>query len=387
MARGDGKAQRGRTRGVKKMAFGGNPGDMATGGFGTGNIGSGKSSSSPSGGLGSSSRDGGFGGAANGGSGRSDMRSPVSNAARGDYLSGANRASARLGPNAAQSMADAGVNPTVANLGARTINRTVSQPTRVDRDLLDQINRLSREIDDSNTAARVRGIGEMRALPDVNYLGPFGESEAFDYNSVKLGPAASLQHPVSYPRSTQTGPLSQSQELARIREDAKKALAGVSQAAPFQRGKGSPAYSGAPPSANAPFQSGKGSPANKPIQDRLPGMSGPTVGPSYRPVKNEPNRFPGLSGATNEPVYTPPETPAKPAVKSPAKPSGATVSPPRFGGPMFPNREGGGGRNQNKKKPIINMRTPEGGRGLMSDGGSVRGDGKANFGKTRGRTV
>jgi hypothetical protein len=73
-------------------------------------------------------RDGGYGGAGVGslGGGSRDalareMTSPVNNAARNDYLTDAARASARLGPNAAQSMVDAGVNSYVANQGARTM--------------------------------------------------------------------------------------------------------------------------------------------------------------------------------------------------------------------------------------------------------------------------
>ena len=73
-------------------------------------------------------RDGGFGGAGTGslggGGGNAlarEMTSPVNNAARNDYLRDAARASARLGPNAAQSMVDAGVNSYVANQGARTM--------------------------------------------------------------------------------------------------------------------------------------------------------------------------------------------------------------------------------------------------------------------------
>lgn len=71
MARGDGKAKKGMTKGSRpskpaRMAAGGNPGDLAGGGFGTGNVGGG-SPRSTGGGLANSSREGGFGGAGGGG--------------------------------------------------------------------------------------------------------------------------------------------------------------------------------------------------------------------------------------------------------------------------------------------------------------------------------
>ena len=67
---------------------------------------------------------------------------------------------------------------------------------------------------------------------------------------------------------------------------------------------------------------------------------------------------------------------------------------PRLAGPMFPNREGGGGRDDRRTKrrrPIDNPNFAgggrEGARGGMSDGGTVRGDGKTVSGKTKGRMV
>jgi hypothetical protein len=83
MARGDGKAIRGKTKsfgsekprytksGVRKMAYGGNPGDLAGGGFGTGNTGLSSSGSSPSSdnGFRDSSSVGSYGGSSQGGGG------------------------------------------------------------------------------------------------------------------------------------------------------------------------------------------------------------------------------------------------------------------------------------------------------------------------------
>lgn len=112
------------------MFVGGNPGDLATGGYGTGISGRAATSRDVAaavdrGNAMAAGRDVGQGGNRD----PLGMRGPVNEAARRDYLTNAARADARLGPNAAQAMAGAGVNPTVANLGARTMNNMMaSQP-------------------------------------------------------------------------------------------------------------------------------------------------------------------------------------------------------------------------------------------------------------------
>jgi hypothetical protein len=151
MARGDGKALKGRTKGgVLKMASGGNlaardaamggaaVGSRAeasrstgsTGGFGgqtsraeAGGIGGGGSGNR----LGASPRDGGFGGVARNypDDRRVDLRgnpNTFNRTERTAAMTSPDAMKARLGPNAAQAMLDAGVSPEDARLAAESIN-------------------------------------------------------------------------------------------------------------------------------------------------------------------------------------------------------------------------------------------------------------------------
>lgn len=141
MARGDGKAIKGRTRaksesqkprysksGVRKMAIGGNPGDMATGGFGTGMSGVAGSvngnraagGNNFGGGLAGSSREGGFGGA-------SSSRAGTSAANR---VSGGSTAGqlARLGDNPAAAMTGAGIDSGRAQMLSGMLNDAAFGP-------------------------------------------------------------------------------------------------------------------------------------------------------------------------------------------------------------------------------------------------------------------
>ena len=137
MARGDGKAQRGYTRGrgVIKMAAGGNLAarDAAMGGAAVGS----RAEATRSTGLGGSTRDGGFGGAGSsaGGAGGGDRigagSQPSRTTTRTESMSiidNPKAMSARLGPNAAQAMVGAGVDPDSANVMAKSLNRRTSDP-------------------------------------------------------------------------------------------------------------------------------------------------------------------------------------------------------------------------------------------------------------------
>lgn len=138
MARGDGKAQRGYTRGksVIKMAAGGNLAarDAAMGGAAVGSRAEASRSTSSgglgsgSGGLGGSTRDGGFGGVDRGypDDRRVDLRSNPNTFSRTEStsaLTSPDAMKARLGPNAAQAMVEAGVAPEWARSSADTINK------------------------------------------------------------------------------------------------------------------------------------------------------------------------------------------------------------------------------------------------------------------------
>lgn len=141
MARGDGKAQRGYTRGksVIKMAAGGNLAarDAAMGGAAVGSRAEATRSTSSgglgagSGGFGASTREGGFGGAGRGypDDRRVDLRGNPNTFARTERtsaLTSPDAMMARLGPNAAQAMVDAGLDPELARLAADSINKRAS---------------------------------------------------------------------------------------------------------------------------------------------------------------------------------------------------------------------------------------------------------------------
>lgn len=142
MARGDGKARKGLTKGasstkprytrggVQKLAFGGKPGESA---MARAEASRGVSSS---GGLGASTRDGGFGGAGSpaGGGGNNDrigagskISGVTSRSERTSAITSPAAMNARLGPNAAQAMAGAGVSPDTAIRAAMSINRSMAE--------------------------------------------------------------------------------------------------------------------------------------------------------------------------------------------------------------------------------------------------------------------
>lgn len=424
MARGDGKAQRGYTRGkgVIKMAAGGNLAarDAAMGGAAVGSRAE-ASRSTSSGGLGASTRDGGFGGSAGsaGGGGRSDMRSPVSTAARGDYLRDATRASVRLGPNAAQAMAGAGVNPDVANLAARSINRMASSPRNVIGDPNPGQRMATYNADGSisysavpNAVTTQRKQIYDRILPETAVVGGFGPfNPSTGYTPKIQGTpidtgwnAATGTFNTSSPAAPKSPMAVYGNEFSFTPEQTTDALKSLYSAR--QPGASYKELMGLKSAMQEPTNKSMASTLAAPFSNRTRAPMAPVSAPdrSVRPAST----LAGYSGQEQRfaPAPTPKQiydkitpggikeiydrhpdmietgTPKAPAGR-PAAPS--VVAGGNFTAGSFPYRErgGGGGRGiRKKKKPIAEETTT-----AVRDGGSIRGDGKTISGKTKGRMV
>ena len=154
--------------------------------------------------------------------------------------------------------------------------------------------------------------------------------------------------------------------------------------------------------------------------DRLPGMTGPTEAPIFTPppvindtppsIKKDEQRLGGVEGATPPPSYTPPpnvvapkNTQQKSLDKMSFSKAFAAARDEKGAGDTFSWRgkeystnlasEAGGrsggkkrrtARDKGERKYITNFSARNRG---MSEGGLVRGDGKARSGKTRGRYI
>lgn len=349
MARGDGKAQKGRTKGsaigVKRMATGGFAASSREGGFagaGAGRLESPGQRSSVSPGGGNVSAGNTPGG---GGGGRDDFRSPVSNAARNDYLSNPARSGARLGPNAAQAMANAGVNPDVATLAAKSINRLSPSVTP--------------------------------SAPAKSPMAVYGNE--FSFTPEEKTSALKSMYNAKLPGAGYT----QLMGLKKAMQDPKNKAMASTLAAPFSNRTRAPVKSIADRVTQDPAYSAKD-------QDRL--LSGPVEAPVYSPPRAPATR--GLSQLANytgqeqrfrpapvAPAPTAPKAPAAPAAGSPPKATGGTGS--NFTAGQFPReRRGDDDRpRRRKKKPIT---APEGGK-KYSDGGRI--NGAAVRGWTKGKMV
>lgn len=363
MARGDGKVVKGQTKGkmlgTKRMATGGFASSSREGGFagaGAGRLESPgqRSSVSPGGGNISAGNTPGGGG---GGGGRSDMRSPVSNAARSDYLRDASRASVRLGPNAAQSLADAGVNPNVANLAARSINRMAPSGSSI--------------LSGQRTAAPAAPKSPMDVYGDEFSFTPEQKTNALKSMYSAGLPGAKYGQLMGLKKAMQ--------------EPENKAMASAL-AAPFSSRTRAPVKSISDRVTQDPNYSTKD-------QESLLGTNTPAIARGDAVNATNISKTPATRAITAAPVAASlpdAKTPKAPAVR-PAAPS--VVSGGNFSAGASPYRErgdGGGDGGLRKKKRLLprekrGFGDREGGR--MSNGGTVRGDGKSLTGKTKGRMV
>lgn len=466
MARGDGKARKGLTRGssserprytsggVQKLAFGGKPGESA--------MARAEASRSPasSGGLGASTRDGGFGGAASpggaggGGNGRigsSQTPNVITRTERMSAITGPESMNMRLGPNAAQAMAAAGVDPDVALGAARSINRRVGDSPSILGDPNPGQRLATANRDGSFTYSPIQSSTIVknqtkqfydRILPEDDVVGGFGPfNPATGYvpkmqgTSIDTGwdaatgtfkaaapslPSARMTSAqdmasivpgsVSFKQDKSFTPFAQTRAGMDLLQQSKSPLT-VEQAkalkSQFPEGSSIALAGGQPPPGTTAYPATVG---GFKVDVFVPDKAGvTTLGPKvgtfepkaqtaspltgytgqeqrFRPapvIRGQEQRFapaPASGGAV-----APPQGASTPAVKAP---SNVVAGRTNFGparGPFDPFREGRGGegRRPRRKKPIIEEETTTN----VRHGGAIRGDGKAAFGKTRGRTI
>lgn len=482
MARGDGKAQRGRTRGsnVIKMAAGGNLAarDAAMGGAAVGSRAEASRSTSSggvgasSGGFGASTRDGGFGGADRGypDDRRVDLRSnpnTFTRTERTSAMTSPDAMRARLGPNAAQAMVDAGVAPDVSRSAADSINRRATDARSILGDPNPGQRLATANRDGSFTYSPIQSstivknqkkqfydriLPEEEALPvrqqfptrPISYTGvPKMEGTPIDTGwdpvsgtfrtaSTPTLPsrrmtsaqdmASIVPGSVSFTQRTKDVPFAETSLgqslLARSKqpmtEEQAKAFAKQMPAGSNLIGSGLAALKHpTPPGFNqAQYNSypatieGYNFSVNVPKSAVINTPYGPKVG-QYNPAAQQASPLASYTG--QEQRFAP-----APAIRgqeqrfAPAPASGGAVAPPQgastpavkapsnvvagranFGparAPFDPFREGRGGEGRprrGRKKPIIEEETITNAR----HGGAIRGDGKAVFGKTKGRYI
>lgn len=447
MARGDGKARKGLTKGssttkprytsggVQKLAFGGKPGESAmaraeasrgvsSGGLGASTRDGGFGGSSPGGAGGG--REGGFGGAGigrlespgqrgsvipgagnisagriAGGGGRNDLRNPQSNTARVDYLTNPARASARLGPNAAQAMADAGVNPDTANYAAGRINALVGSGPTI--------------LGDQSPGQR---MATYNADGSITYSGvPTSTKTKQFYDRIlpeeDLPVRAALPtRPVSYtpaprPAAPPTSPMAvYGNEFSFTPEQTTNALKSLYSAR--QPGASYSELMGLQKAIKEPANKAMAATLAAPFSSRTRAPMAPVAAPE-RPMRPAST----LAGYTGQEQRFAPAPATKqfadqivpggtkqfydrilPEVETPKAPAGATRPPSvvagrtNFSPARAPFDQFRGGRDDDRPrrrrpKPIIGEETVTN----VRHGGPIRGDGKAAFGKTKGRYI
>ena len=459
MARGDGKAQRGRTRGsnVIKMAAGGNLAarDAAMGGAAVGSRAEASRSTSSggagasSGGFGASSRDGGFGGVDRGypDDRRVDLRSnpnAFTRTERTSAMTSPDAMRARLGPNAAQAMVDAGVAPAVAAEAARSINRRATDTRSIlgDPNPGQRLATANRDgsftyspIQSSTFAKNQKKQIYDRILPEDDTASAFANYAGMD-RGFQAAPAAPVTRSASVTPTLPSNRMTSAQDMASV-VPGSVTFTQKSKDVPFAdtaTGKSLLAQSlkpmtkeqaknfaeQMPPGSNLigsglaslryPTPSGFNQSQYNSYPAKIEGYNfsvnvpksavvntpyGPKVG-QYNPA---PQKATPLANYTGQEQRSPPapasatpaaapktETKAATAAKSP---SNVVAGRTNFGparAPFDPFREGRGGEGRGrprKKKPIIEEEATTN----VRHGGSIRGDGKAVFGKTKGRYI
>lgn len=456
MARGDGKAQRGYTRGkgVIKMAAGGNLAarDAAMGGAAVGSRAEATRSTSSgglgagSGGFGASTREGGFGGA-----GRSypddrrvDLRgnpNTFSRTERTSALTSPDSMKARLGPNAAQAMVDAGLDPETARLAADSISRrAIDSPSILgDRNPGQRLATANRDgsftyspIQSSTIAKNQKKQIYDRIMPNepnrtlfpsaapVGTLGSFGPAAtrsittaappAPAYGTPKFRSSYEDQQSivpgsVTFKQEKTFTPFAQTKAGMSLLEKSKSPLT-VEQAkalkSQFPEGSSIALAGGKAPPGTTAYPATVGGFKVDVFVPKNAGVTtlGPKVGqfnPSFQPSSSLANyngqeqRFapaPAIRG--QEQRFRPAAPSERPTagIQTPPAPAGAS-SPPsvvagnNFTAGAFPYRDRGGeGGRRRRKKPIIEETE------TMKSGGRVCGtDGIVSRGKTRGRYI
>lgn len=365
MARGDGKAQRGYTRGrsVVKMAAGGNLAarDAAMGGAA---VGSRAEASRGTGGLGASTRDGGFGAAGPVGGGNQ-----VNRAAKSDRLG-----PSELGAGALRDYANRRIASTFDASGSFRAPQTVNTAAKGDFSPSQVV----------NTAAK----GDILSTQMPTYAARNKPGMAANFRALE---AAGLG---AYTGNTMPGRKNATRGLDSTRgsfggfgvnegpqTDMGDLIAGVQS----NRSRGIPVSNAAEYYSSLPSRS------------RLEGAAEPDRVASYMETRTSnmgPRNTPSSgqyggqtsraepSGQGGKPSAAPAST-AQPA----RGPSNVVAGRTNFGPaktPLEPSRNGGGGGGgRRRKKPIITEEAVTNAR----HGGSIRGDGKAAFGKTKGRYI
>lgn len=398
MARGDGKARKGLTKGnpsgVKRMATGGFASSSREGGFaaaGPSRLESPGQRASVSPGAGNISA-----GRIAGGGGRSDPRNPQSNTARVDYLTNPARASARLGPNAAQAMADAGVNPDTATFAARSINRLAGGVPNI--------------LGDPNPGQRLATIGPDgitysevptsiktkqfydRILPEEELpVRATLPTRPISYTPAPR-PAAPAQSPMAVYGNEFSFTPEQTTDALKSMYRARLPGASYSELMSLQKAMKQPENKSMAATLAAPFSSrtrAPMAPADAPA--RLPTRPVSTLAgytgqeqrfPTAPAVKQFTDQIaPGGTKQFYDRILPESETPTAPAGR-PTPPS--VVAGRNFSAGAFPYRDRGGegGGRRRRKKPIIEETE------TMKSGGRVRStDGVVSRGKTRGRYI
>lgn len=416
MARGDGKAVRGRTKGsatprysskgVRKMAFGGKPGESAEARSEAARAGS-----SPSGGVGASSRDGGMRGPAGGnmggsnnGGGNRQTSTPSKASSRPSGASPAGQM-ARLGSNPSAAMTQAGIDSGRAQMLSGIYN-DLSQPTKERAIRGTSVNSLT---PGGKIADRIEPTMGYISQPNLSSVpkapqAPTGRVPGYiDQQSIVPGS-------VSFKQASKFTPFAQTPTGQELLAMSKKPL--TAEQAKALKDK-------FPPGSSFYAQPGKGmfdlqnvaaaqypAPANLSGLDTYPATIGgykfnvgipknAGVNDPYGPKIGQYN--PGPVAKATKPINDRiPQTGGKqyydriaPEGATAARPASAVVAAPARGKSPMPSARFGEGRKgddrpiRKKKKPI----TEEGTTAAKNGGLISRGDGKASRGKTKGRYI
>ena len=318
MARGDGKAVKGRTKGssigVKRMSLGGFMGGKPSGGnqspsgsmggFGGQASGAGAGGAGGGGGnsLGASSRDGGFGGVDPGypDDRRPDLRGNPNTTTRTESMSSItspDSMKARLGPNAAQAMVEAGVSPEWARSSADTINKRASEPRSILGDPKPGQRLATANRDGSFSYAPVPGqvktkqiydqILPERKFPEAAPVGTLGSFGTASTTATPKSPMAVYGDEFSFTPEQTT-------KAFRSMYDAKLPGASYNELMGFKKAMKDPENKAMASALSAPFSSKTRAPV-KSISEKIP------QDPSYSSKYQE-----SLLG-TNEPVVSSPD--------------------------------------------------------------------------------
>lgn len=392
MARGDGKAVKGRTKGrmlgVKRMATGGFAASSREGGFaaaGPSRLESPGQRASVSPGAGNISA-----GRIAGGGGRSDPRNAQSNAARVDYLTNPTRASVRLGPNAAQAMADAGVSPDTATHAAKSINRLAA----------DRMGSPVRTQQSPTEAPRFRsGYADQQSI--VPGTVSFTQENRFTpFAQTAQGKALlqQAQQPLTYEQAKtlksklppdtkfklQTSQMPPGYTSYPVTAAGYKLNVGIPDSAGVNTLGPKVGQFNQTAQVAAPLTGYTGQDQRFPSATSLPGQE-QRFPPAGVPKQFDDRIQPGGTKQFYDRILPEPDTPRPAAADKPK--ASPVVAGKNFTAGASPFRDrgegGGGGGRRRRKKPIIEETTT-----AAKHGGIIsRGDGKVSRGKTKGRQI